>query len=296
MKVALVYPPAEKGRYEHHFTRTPKIGIGYLASSLEKEGIPCFIVDAKFEGLDAKQVCERLSRERPDVIGLSAMTPEIQCAADVAHLAKQVLPNSLIVIGGVHAIVLPRETLEEYADFDVLVSGEGEFVLPEVVRAFREGRSFEGIEGVAFRRDGAVILNPKRPYIEDLDSIPFPAWDKYPRHSKQYCMMSSRGCPYGCAFCMTIMGTKVRSRSPENVVEEMEWLANTYRPREIVFSDETFTLNLERTDRILDHILARGLERKIRWSAQTRVDRVNYELFAKLKRAGCQWPRKRRFW
>lgn len=287
MKVVLVYPPSERGRYEHHYIRTPKVGLGYLASCLEKDGISCSILDAKFEGLTLEQVCQRLTQEQPDIIGISAMTPEVQHAADLAKKVKGFLPHSLIVIGGVHAIILPRETLEEYPSFDVLVSGEGELALPEIIRAFQEGQSFEKIQGIAFRRDGGVQVNPPRAYIENLDAIPFPAWQKYPRSSRLYCMISSRGCPHQCAFCMTIMGKKVRLRSAGNVVDEMEWIADTFRAKEIVFSDDTFTQNFKRTDEILEEILARGLERKIRWTAQTRVDKVSYELFSKLKRAGC---------
>jgi radical SAM superfamily enzyme YgiQ (UPF0313 family) len=286
-KVVLVYPPSDKGRYEHHFLRTPTVGVGYLASSLEKEGIPCSILDAKFDGLSSEEVCKTLIQERPDVIGISALTPEIQRAASLAAKIKEHLPETLIVVGGVHAMILPKKTLEENPAFDALVTGEGELVLPQIIRVFRERQSFEHLHGVAFRRDGEVQVNPRTEYIKDLDALPFPAWDKYSRSSHLYCIISSRGCPYNCAFCMTIMGKKVRARSVENVVDEMEWIVNKFGPREIVFSDETFTMDLNRTDEFLEEILARGLERKIKWAAQTRVDRINYELLTKLRRAGC---------
>ncbi len=287
VKVTLVSPPSEKGKYEHEHFVIPKNGIGYIAAYLEKNGIDCSILDAKFEGLNFEQVIKRLTEEKPDIVGISAMTSEIESGARVAAKVKRILPRSKTVIGGAHAISIPNETLKEFSQFDFLVTGEGEITFLELVKAIAEDKDLGHVKGILFRRDGEIKTNPPRPWIDDLDQLPFPAWHKYPQKSPFYYVLSTRGCPHQCAFCMTILGKKQRKRSPENVVDELEWLWNTYKVDQMIFLDETFTLDRKRTDQLLGMIIDRGLDRKMKWVAQTRVDRVDEAICRRMKESGC---------
>ena len=287
MNIALLNPPSEKGQYEHEHLSIPKIGLCYIASFLEREGIPCFLIDAKFEGLSFEETIGRLEKLNPDILGISAMTPEINSAARVAAELKSRIPGVTTVIGGAHAISIPEGTLEEFPQFDILVNGEGELTLLELSRTLENGGSLEGVKGILYRENGTIRTTPPREYIEDLDSLPMPAWDRFEKRPPFYYILSCRGCPFNCAFCMTILGKKQRQRSPENVVDEIQWLADNRGMTDMTFLDGTFTLHRERTNRLLDLLIERGLHRRVRWIAQTRVDRVDEDLFVKMKEAGC---------
>lgn len=287
MKITLINPPSIKDKYEHGQLCLPKIGIAYISAFLEKNGIDCSIIDAKFERISHEELSRRLKEEKPDLAGISAMTSEIKSGARVAGEVKKILPGCKTVVGGAHAISIPYETMLEFSEFDFLVSGEGEETMLDLVQTLRENRSLDTVQGLLFRQNGDIKTNTQREWIEDLDSLPFPAWHKYPEMPSTNHLISSRGCPFSCSFCKTILGKKIRNRSPENVVDEIEWLADKHNLKEMIFIDETFTLNLDRTNRLLDLLIERGLDRKVKWVAQTRVDRVDKDIFYKLKKAGC---------
>ncbi|MBC8413734.1 radical SAM protein [bacterium] len=287
MKITFVNPPSEKGKYEHEHMSIPKVGVPYMAAYLEKYNVDCSIIDAKFEMLTHEEVIERLKKEKPDVVGISAMTAEIFSASTVAENAKAVLPGCTTVIGGAHAISIPKETLEEFPAFDMLVAGEGELTILDLMQTLEAGKPVDNVKGLLYRKDGEIITNPPQDRIDDLDSLPFPAWHKYPHTPPFFYVISTRGCPNHCAFCMTILGKKQRRRSPESVVDEIEWLLDKYKVKEINFLDETFTLHREWTNKLLDLMVERGFPQRMKWIAQTRVDRVDEEIFVNLKRAGC---------
>lgn len=288
MRVVLVNPPVEHGRYKSWQSSIPPAGLGYLAAYLEENHIPCDIIDGKLDGLTLDEVCEKISSIRPDVIGLSAMTPDITVASKIARRVKTALPGSCTVLGGPHAIAMPKETLKDFPEIDFVANGEGEITLVELIRALSGNREFHRINGLGFRNGSEIVINPPREYIRDLDRLPYPAWNKFSNNSGVYFILSARGCPYRCAFCMRALGRTVRDRTPENVVDEIEWLVSNYHPQKIIFIDETFTLKKDKVLKITDFILERGLEKKIRWVAQTRIDRGDPEVFARMKRAGCE--------
>ncbi len=288
MRVALVSPPSEERKYEHASLSIPKMGLGYLAAVLDENNIDFSVIDAKFEHLGMEEVAGKLKKGVFDIVGITAMTAGIHSAGLVAKEAKRVLPNCTVVIGGAHAISLPKRTMDEFEHFDILVTGEGERTLVELTRAIEKNTPLEDVKGIIFRRNGETIFNPEREWIKDLDSLPFPAWHKYARRSSSYFVLASRGCPHNCAFCKRILGKKVRRRSAENVVAEIEWLHDSLKVKSFEFLDETFTLNRKRADQLLDMLIERGIGKKMRWNAQTRVDRVDEELFIKMKKAGCR--------
>jgi radical SAM superfamily enzyme YgiQ (UPF0313 family) len=227
-----------------------------------------------------------LSSLKADIYGLTAMTHEIGSAGKLAEAIKAAHPDATVVVGGCHSIALPRDTLADFPGFDVAISGEGEVTGCQLVKALDEGRLLDGIEGLVFRRDGEIVVNPRREMNLNMNEFPMPAWDLFP-HTDIYPVMTARGCPFHCVFCMQVMGHQVRYRSPENVVDEIDVLINDFGAKEVWFYDETFTLNKDRVHRILDLMMDRGHHKKIRWLAQTRVNRCDEELFKKMAHAGC---------
>lgn len=273
-RVVLIDPPPKRRVERHDTPDFPHLGLGYIAAYLRSKGVDCRVIDGKFEVIGLDEVERRLRAISPDIVGITSMTHEIQSASDVAQLAKEALPGSLTVIGGAHATALPAETLAEFPAFDVAVSGEGEHALFELVNARRNnGDLRDGIKGLSYRVGNDVRVNEPSEPIRELDELPFPAWELYPR-SAAYPIITSRGCPFKCNFCMRMMGTLVRKRTVEDVLNELKRLCDTYSPRVIHF---------------LDLIIESGYHRRMKWDAQTRADLVDYSLLKRMKAAGCEW-------
>ncbi|HUT23267.1 MAG TPA: radical SAM protein [Sumerlaeia bacterium] len=270
--------------------RMPLLGLGCLAGYLRSRGVAVAIVDALFDRLGLEETVAAVTARAPRVVGFTAMTHEVNRAAQVAQEIRRAVPGAQTVIGGPHATALPRRTLEECEVFDFAVFGEGEETLFELVEALRTGAwDFGGVKGLAWRlrgKAGEIVTNERRPWVEDLDRLPPPAWDLY-GPSDVYQIFASRGCPYRCIFCMRVLGERVRFRSPRNVVDEMESVVERYHPRQIDFSDETWTLRHKWVYEVCDEIIGRGLHEKVRWFANGRVNTVNEDLLRRMREAGC---------
>ena len=289
-RILLNNPPTNKANEPMY--DTPDFGCtglaclaGYLRSAADCEVV---IVDSKLERLDFEQTLERIEDFRPDVIGFTALTVEIKSAARTAKLVRDRLPGVVTVIGGVHVTALPRETLVEFPEFDLGVCGEGEITFAELCRALDAGEDVGGIDGLVRRESGQVRATNPRQRILDLDALPMPAWDLLPR-APHYVIQTVRGCPFDCKFCMNHNGKAVRARSVENVLAEIDWIAETQEPTEISFADEIFTVDVERTKAILKAVIDRGLHESIEWNGQTHVRYVDEELFALLGRMKVDW-------
>ncbi|MGC8962258.1 MAG: B12-binding domain-containing radical SAM protein, partial [Candidatus Bathyarchaeia archaeon] len=189
----------------------------------------------------------------------------------------------------------PRETLDSCKALDFVVVGEGEYTTLDLLRTLAEGRTPEDVEGIAFRREGRVVETPRRAYITDLDSIPFPArhllpMDKYKILGKNMTvihLVSSRGCPFRCIFCSSsaMFGKLFRARSIANVIAEIEHSLKQYKTRNIEFIDDTFTFNRSRVLEFCDEVRRRGLD--ISWGCSSRIDTINKEMMEKMREAGC---------
>ncbi len=287
MKLVLIHPPAKTVVEKKDIPNYQHIGLGYLASYLENAGIEVKVIDAKLERLPLEKVVEMTLLEEPDVIGITAMTHEINRANETAISIKKYIDNALFIIGGVHVTALPRETLSAYNVFDIGIMGEAERKLQKLVEAMSQGkRDFSDIDGIVYRNGTSIMLNKEENWIQDLDSLPFPAWHHFPK-ATVYRIITSRGCPFPCIFCMRASGKTQRVRSPENVVREIEYVINERKPEKILFSDETFTLNKNHVNKICDLLIEKNLHKKIKWVSTTRVDVVSLELLGKMKSAGC---------
>ena len=288
MRVALINPPPPQRTERWDRADFPHIGLGYLAGVLRSQDIPVAVLDGKLERIGVAEVLARLREFAPGLVGLSAMTHEIEIAADLAEQIKRALPGTPVVVGGGHATALPAQTLREFPVFDAAIFGEGERTLVEVVRAREAGVPPAKIAGLAWRREGEVVQEPARPWLsaQELEQLPFPAWDLFPR-ARTYPVLTARGCPFGCIFCARPYGRIARIRSAESVLKEFAWLLDSVQPGYIKVYDETFGIDRERTRALLDGLCAMDVPRRVRWWAHTRVSLADESLLEHMARAGC---------
>ncbi|MCX8154048.1 MAG: B12-binding domain-containing radical SAM protein [Candidatus Bathyarchaeota archaeon] len=289
--IALVNSPLIEETYHHPLF--PPLGLAYLAAVLEQNNFDVKIIDCPACKMDHEKLRAELSSLKPALVGIASMTPTIPSALKSARIAKEACPDAKVVMGGPHATFADAEILTEEPAVDIIVRGEGELTLLELAQNLPELRNLGRIKGITFKHENQIVKTPDRPFIENLDELPRPSYKSIPIDRYRICgkkflpIMSSRGCPFQCAFCVAsqMFGAEFRTRSPKNVVDEMEWLINTYGAEGISFHDDTLTLDKKRMFDICDEIISRKL--KIAWGCQTRVDQVSKEVLAKMRRAGC---------
>jgi magnesium-protoporphyrin IX monomethyl ester (oxidative) cyclase len=296
----------------------PMLSLPYLAAYLEKHGFKVGLIDAAGQGCDrrenigakirygltAQEISNCIKAEKPDIVGITA--PSTSHAADVhdmARLAKEIYPKVKVVCGGAHASSNPGSVLAD-ENIDLVIIGEGEETLLDIARRQEKGEPLEGTPGTGMMKDGKLHLSTPRPYIDNLDSIPFPARHLLPMESflhrsseginyamrKRFItMISSRGCPGECIYCAvkTVWGRKWRGRSAVNVVDEMEELMKKYDAGEIHFLDDSISVSKDRLSAICDEIIRRKLD--IKWTTPNGIAiwLMDKPLIKKMKKAGC---------
>lgn len=284
----LVEPPS-------NFAATDSLGAkgipssAYLAPIIKEEGDEVEIEDAPTMDHNLNDIKRRIENFNPDFVGISAMTPSTPSAYKVANTVKDFDSDINVILGGAHPTLLPERTMEECAAVDIVVRGEGEETIRELIKA----RDLTDVKGITYRKDSKIVHNDPREPIMDLDKLPFPAYDMIPMERykiggvKYSTVMTSRGCPFNCTFCSSskICGKIWRGKSPERVVEQLNVLTNEFDVHEIEFIDDTFTLNKERAVSICDLIVKENLD--VSWSCSSRVDIIDKSLVQKLKEAGC---------
>jgi anaerobic magnesium-protoporphyrin IX monomethyl ester cyclase len=289
--VTLVNPPYPMGSHQHP-PFTP-LGLGYLAAVLEKNGYEVDVIDCQASGIRFEEAKAELSKRQPDVVGLTSTTLTYKSALRIIEIAKEVCPKCLTIIGGVHVTFWDENALKECPQLDLVVRKEGEITFLELIKKLEAGKSFDDVLGITYRKGKDVARTPDRPYIEDLDSLPFPAHHLWPldRLKKygdvMFPLMTSRGCVFWCEFCSAVrmFGRKFRMRSAKNVVDEIEYIHKTYGANIFTFYDDAFTVDQARVEEICRELHARNL--KVTWDCGTRVDMVTKELLQKMKDAGC---------
>ena len=292
VKTTLVNPPPLKGVYRHQLYLS--IGLAYMAAVLEENDHEVTVIDCPALNMDQKMLKAKLESIQPQIIGITSMTPTIQSAVLSAQVAKQACPDSTVVLGGPHATFMDKQVLAEEQAVDVIVRGEGEQTLLELVQNAGNLKALETIQGITFRKNGQTIRNPQRPFIQNLDDLPRPAYkhfdlEKYRLFGRKMLpIITSRGCPSQCSFCTTsrIFGRPFRARSPKNVVDELEWLRDEHGADAFSFYDDTFTLDKNRAIKICEDIKNRKLG--IPWDCQTRVSTVSEDMLSKMREANCQ--------
>ncbi len=297
MKVTFINPPQTNSKYKFLGVVAPSLGIGYIAAVLEENNIDVDVLDASALELTFEEIAEEIEKRNPDIISISALTPTIGVALDTADVVKITKPEAIVVLGGYHPTFEFAHVLEEKS-VDIVIRGEGEYTMLELVHAVEEGRDLKDVQGLAFhdKDDGSLIVTDDRPIIQDLDELPFPALHLFPMEKYKILnistnvatMITTRGCPMQCSFCSSaaLHGKILRRRSYMNVVDEVEHLLNDLDGIDtIAFMDDTFTLNTKFVKDFCAEIKRRNL--KFWWGCTSRVDTIDEELLEIMKDAGC---------
>ncbi len=287
----LVNPPYPRGSHQH--PPFIPLGLGYLAAVLEKNQYPVDVIDCQALKLSYEELKIEISKRQPNIVGITSTTLTYKSALQTAKTAKQARPNCLTILGGPHATFWDENALQECPDLDIVVRKEGENTLLELVQRLEASKNFTDVLGTTCRENKKIIRNPDRPYIENLDELPFPAHHLFPlQHFQKYGkivfpLSTSRGCTFWCSFCSAVrmFGRRYRMRNPKNVVDELEFLTKKYNAEQFTFYDDAFTVNQQRVQEICEEIQNRKL--KIKWDCETRVDMVTRELLQQMKKAGC---------
>lgn len=317
MKTLLIDPPFY--RFIRYYNRYFPLGLASLAAVLQENGHEVLIYDADanvdrasemdFSALESKysEYLRRVNNKndelwnelrnvllqfKPNLVGISVFTAKIASAFIAAQVVKQFDSNIPIVIGGPHPTVRAEESLKISSYVDFVVRREGEFTFLRLVEAIENNKLYNDIEGVSFRSNGNIYHNPPAKYIQNLDQIPFPARDLL-LHKNSYTsedmgmIMTGRGCPFKCTFCSSsgVWCRKVRFRSVENVIGEIQQVKEKYGTYQFAFKDDTFTLNRKRVHEFCRLIKEKRL--KINWECNVRANLIDELCLTEMKSAGC---------
>lgn len=265
--------------------------LGFLAGYLrEYNKIVPKIFDEQIQPLDRKKIEQLLAEDRgPKIVGMTIVTINSYRAYTLAKMIKEIDSDYLIVLGGIHASVLPEECLSN-PEIDIAVRGEGEETLSELTRCIQTGKSYTELDGISFRMEGKPRHNPPRPLL-DIDKIPCFPYDLFDSTFSHYrdfgTVISSRGCPFDCIFCSqrAITGRKYRYIPNEKVLNDIDILINRYKQTKIWFMDDNFLADKKRVFSLLNGILKSGFNKKACFCAEMRGESATYEIFAKMKEA-----------
>lgn len=292
--ITLVYPNYGEGRRSKYFP----FGLAYVAASLRRAGFDVTVVDMEGEDLSVDQALDRIVQTDPSMVGIGGMVTRYRIVRELGRKLRRQLPGVFIVSGNSGASTLPQLYLEK-CGLDAVILGEGEITAAQLAQAVLSGEEWRSVPGIAYMGEDGPEFSPQRRLIDDLDSLPHPAWELFPvenyvlsmdhRQKTQPHMevVASRGCPYSCVYCYHIYGRKVRRRSPESIVSEIEELVERYNIEYTGFPDDLFTSDREfvlETCRLIRQRLPR-----IQWSCIGRVNLVDPEMLQEMRRAGCDW-------
>ncbi len=290
------------------------LGLAYIAAVLRKNGHTVKIIERKsFYKADywddsIMQEINRFTKKAindfsPDLVGVTASTPLIMDAFRTIRLVKEIGPNIVTLLGGCHVTAYPELTLKQCPELDIVCRGEGEITALEIAN----GIQLERIDGITYRQAGEIVSNPKRKFIQDLDTLPLPARDLFDTkfyfsnnhvimkgiYLKSAAIYTSRGCPFKCSFCQSPQlacaceGNYFRANSPEYIINEIQHLYDTYNVRGIMICDDMFSLDKNRAIAICNKLIESGLSKKIKYIVQTRIDSIDDNLLKVLKDSGC---------
>lgn len=306
MKVLLINPPASNGvkivregrcmQRQGAWTSTwPPITLALCGGVLEKENIQVKLIDCIVKDSDSNSLKKQIAQFKPNLIILNTSTPSIESDLSMAKLAKEAFPEVKVAALGIHVTVLPEDCFNLSSNLDYCIRGEPEFIVRDLTLTLGDVGNVKDILGLSYRTDRKIIHNADREFIVNLDELPFPAWHlidpgdyRMPFKNVPFLLVAtSRGCPYKCTFCAdkAFYGTKLRLKSPKRIVDELDWVKETFGVAEFLFWSESFTINNNFVMGVCEEILSRGL--KISWVCNSRVDNVDLSLLRKIKEAGC---------
>ncbi len=297
MKVILVYP-----RFKYP-SGDPPLGIMYIASFLKEKlsDVEVKILDTTFNP-SLNFVKKYLKKENADVVGIYMMSLMYKDTLKIAEIAKNL--GSKIIVGGPHAAVRPDSVIKDEA-VDAVCIGEGEITFYEFTKNIKDNKTLKGVKGLWFKDNDRIIKNSPRGPIENLDNLPFPSWeligvesyfknwfqlDSVSPNLRGTNIMASRGCPFSCTYCQPtlrkVFGRKVRTRSPLNVVKELEMLVEKYNINAFMFDDDTLTVFKPWLKKFCSLLLKKNLN--LLWGCNTRANTIDEEMMKEMKRAGLR--------
>jgi len=297
MKILLVQPPFVKDKIAS-LVKYPPMGLISIAGyARQNKDIQVEIYDANTENSQRpiQETVSYIIKSNPDIVGLTSMTANIKIALEICQAVKQANPKIITVTGGIHTTVSPEEVLKNQT-VDFIVIGEGEITFDEFLKKINYPETFNQIKGLGYKENGQIKINPRRELIKDLNQLPIPAYDllKIDHYRSPYgsrmpfmTVLRSRGCPFQCTFCgvQNMFGRAYRVQTPERTIQEIDYLVNKFKIREIGFKDSEFTINQENISRFCDLLIEKKYD--LIWSCNARVDCDNAELYQKMKKAGC---------
>lgn len=317
MKILLINP------YFQAVTKYERIemplGLMYIAAVLEENNFPVKIIDASVGqkrifnkntwhyGDTLDELIIKIKKEQPNIVGIGCFfSMRFPYVLEIAREIKKINKDIDIVIGGIHPTIFTEQILKDYNFFDYIILGEGEYSFLKLIKVIQSKNlnELQRINGLAYKREDRILINPKTEFIKDLDALPFPARhlvlvEEYLKDSapvnwglganRQFAILTSRSCPNKCSFCSMYLvhGAQWRSRSAKNVVEEIELLVNKYQAKELCIEDDNLTLSKQRILDICQGIIDKGI--KVKWNAPNgvAVRFLDYDILKKMKEAGC---------
>ncbi len=293
MKITLISPKTM-------VSCSPPLGLAYIAAVLrENDYKDVNIIDLNVINNENK-LEKIIEKKNPDIVGITFMTANIKEAENIASLVKKHNKDTTVITGGVHPSIMPQETLKN-KNIDIVAIGEGEYTFLDIVNSIDKKKPLNKVKGIYYKNNGIIKKTEPRKYIENLDELPYPARDLLPMNYylsnipeypmimpvTQLCVI--RGCPFNCSFCQPtskkMFGTKVRSRHPENILDEIEYLIKKYKLGAVNLNADTLTANKKWIYTFCDTIKERNLD--FNWNNGTRVNTVTRDIIKKMSEAGC---------
>lgn len=300
--IVLVYPPvAISGRYKKVATghEVPPQPLIYLGSYLRENNFECRLIDANALGLSLDETVNEILASSPRYVGITSPTMLISTAGKIVKKVKENDPKIVTIVGGPHITAVPQETMALYQDIDIGVLGEGEITLVELLSSLENRRGPDSVKGIIYRENGNLKTTSARPFIKDIDILPFPAWDMLPDILKYYqqsaarinrlpnvSIVSSRGCPFQCIFCArNVFGNVTRTHSADYIIRIIKYLKKKYKLRSISFEDENFVIYKRRLIEFCNRIIEEKID--ITWDCASNVNAVDPQILTLMKKAGC---------
>ncbi len=282
--------------HDSSYPTMPHLSLLYLASILENEGHPVAFIDGGAQQLDEEGVNQAVVDFKPDVVVYLVNLPSLYGDCDLARMLKQRHPGIRLIGAGVVCRAMDEEVLKR-GEFDYVCRGDIEVIVPDLLRGFETER-WPMVKGTSRLHDGVLVQNPEIPRLTDLAHLAWPAYHLAPMNRYWYqvfgegrsyaTVQASKGCPYTCYYCPYPFGfgNKLLSRTPENIVDEVEYLRKRFKVEAIYFRDQVFSLNRQKTIRLCEEIIKRKL--KFEWVVETRLDSVDAEMLPYMQKAGCR--------
>jgi len=276
----------------------PGLGVLVLAAVARERGYRVDLVDGKAHATPVEELSRRIAALQPDYLGLSATTISVTNAGRIAARVKELAPGVVTILGGPHVSAIPERTLDAFPSIDYGIVGEGEHSLFDLLRRLEARQVVDDVTGLVYRRHGRVQANARAPYLDDLDQLPFPAWDLVPGFPRRFqptllsyprtpvaTVITSRGCPFSCSFCdRSTSGRKGRMHSVDYVVRLCRHLEER-GVRHVIFADDLFTVRKQRVIDLCHAFLEAGFH--FSWSCSSHPNLLDFDTMKLMKQAGC---------